>query len=92
MVENNVKTDTLATCDPPCRIVQCAMVGVTVEVTETLNSTANLCQTVRQKWKAEFDHPLTPNTVVELAVLTNLRQAMDQHRFLLFDSGSRDEL
>ena len=49
MVENSGKTITLATRDPPCRIIQYVMAGATEQVAAPLSSAVNLPQTVRQK-------------------------------------------
>ena len=66
LVENSMKTVSLEIGIPPCRIVQCVMGRGTEKVAAALNSAANLCQTVKRKWKAKFAQPLAPSTVVDL--------------------------
>ena len=71
MIKNSVKTAVLTTRDPPCKILQCAIVGATEETVA-----ANLRQIARRKRKTEFGHPATPNTAADLIVPPNLRQTL----------------
>ena len=41
MIENSVKTSASTTCDPPRRILQCAMIGATEKAVPALTSAAN---------------------------------------------------
>ena len=68
-----MKTVALAIRIPPCRIVQCVMGRAAEKVAAALNPAANLCQTVKRKWKAKSAQPPAPSTVVDLIVHPNLR-------------------
>ena len=78
------------THDPPRRILQDAVVGVSDEVASRIGTGTNLRRTVLRKRKTIGGHPPPPRTAADIVIPESYRLTFCKENFLLYDSGVGD--